>query len=166
MEKLLGRHLGKSEQLINDAEAKMALAEPGFAIVWIGHNNSRTEIVKKVNGCQVTLAENDDRWTVTAANIKEGIDKAVALQMAVGTILERGRCYVLDAERITLHVWHKDINVVENIKTTYGGNYYRHGSGFLYACSNRKILKQMWRAVAPRIRDFENSRLTLLGDVE
>ena len=166
METQSARRLGKSAELIANADASLALAQPGERIS-IATDDGWITVIKKQKGCAVTLVENGDKWTIQAANIKEGIQNVTAMQAAVLTILERGRAYILkDGERITLHVWHKDVNVVQNIKDVYGGNYYRHGSGFLYACSNRKILKKMWRSVNPRITDFENSRLTLLGDVE
>lgn len=166
MEIKSGKRLGKSAETLAEADAWLAMAHPGErATIAIG--DGWITVVKKHNGCTISVSEANDRWTIQAANIADGLTQITAKQAAVYTILERGRAYILkDGERITLHVWHKDVNVVQNIKEVYGGNYYRHGSGFLYACSSRKILKEIWRSVNPRITDFEESRLTLLGDVE
>lgn len=166
METKSGRRLGKSSETIAQADAWLAMAQPGQG-TYIVTGEGMITAVKRQNGCTVTMVANNDRWTVEAANIEDGVKQVTAVRAAVYTILERGRAYRLeDGERITLHVWHKDVTVVQNIKDIYGGNFYRHGSGFLYACSSRKVLRKIWLAANPRITDFENSRLTLLGDVE
>lgn len=166
MEIKSGRRLGKSAETIAQADAYLATAQPGEGC-YIATGEGMITAVKRQYGCAVTMVADNDRWTVVGINIEDGVKKVTAKRAAVYTILERGRAYILqDGERITLHIWHKDVTVVQNIKDVYGGNFYRHGSGFLFACSSRKVLREIWRAVNPRITDFENSRLTLLGDVE
>jgi hypothetical protein len=73
--------------------------------------------------------------------------KLAKMQDAILTIAEQGRAYKVGGSRITLHVWNKDYTQLDALKEVFGGNHYPHGSGSLWICSKRDVLKEIWEAV-------------------
>ena len=63
------------------------------------------------------------------------------------TIAQKGRAYKIGEGRLTVQVWSKDYTMLNTVKEVFGGNYYRHGSGFIWACSKRSQLVAIWEGI-------------------
>lgn len=132
MEKLFVQRLGKSAEKLAMTEAYFATAEIGYQAA-IVRPEGNYHIVKTSRGYQITY-----QGIVTrAASVTEGIRVATKTIDAYNTLKEKVRAYPVKNGRIALHVWTKDMGRLDVLKEIVGGNYYRHGSGFLWVCSKR-----------------------------
>lgn len=70
-------------------------------------------------------------------------------------VIKLGRAYKnKDGKRITLHVFSKQAVKLDQVCRLLGGNYYRHGSGFLWIMGNKSQLVKVYQLVRPSLIDI------------
>jgi hypothetical protein len=161
MEIRLGKRLGRTAEMLAAVETTLAQSITGQASV---HIDTKTKVtaVKGLDGITVIVKTADGTWRTKAASLDQGLEHIIKVQDAVATIVERGRTYRTQAGGISLHVWDKNVAVLKNVKEVFGGNYYRHKSGLVWMCSNRRVLKDVWVTTAPYLDNGSRERLALL----
>ena len=134
------KRLGRTVDDLKWAEITLAQKPLGALIILDG-----VYLVKKLDGIQAYDKVNN--LIVTGGGVVDAMTKLAKMQDAVLTIDQQGRAYRVGNSRITLHIWNKDYTRLESLKEVFGGNYYTHGSGSLWICSKRGVLKEIWEAV-------------------
>lgn len=116
-------------------------------------------------GVHVQILHDDGTpaYEVHAGNLFEAVAKMNAHRDAALAIAERGRAYPLKNGRVTVHLFSKDVGLLKNAKDSFGGNYYRHGSGFTWMASSKRSLDLIFRAIKPLLK--EKHGLTALVDL-
>lgn len=149
------QHSGRTQELIKKTEVWFAQASIGtVGIVDDIH------IHKRANGYYAY--DGDFDIDVMAGGVADALAKIARLKDAILTVADKGRAYKTNNDRVTVHVWSKNVGVLKNVKEAFGGNYYRHGSGLTWMCSRRSDLTYLWKVVSPHLPD--NHKLTLLED--
>jgi hypothetical protein len=146
---------GKTFELIEEAEAEFARASVGSVGVVQG-----IHIHKRIDGYYAYDGEFD--IDIKAGGIADALAKLAKLKDAILTVAGKGRAYRANNNRVTVHVWSKDVGVLRNVKEAFGGNYYRHGSGMTWMCSKKSDLTYLWKVVNPHLPD--NHKLELLEE--
>jgi hypothetical protein len=76
------------------------------------------------------------------------------MERAARYIAAHGRSYRSHkGKRVTLQIFTKQVRKLEEVRRLFGGNYYRHLSGFIWAVSKKDVLIQVARAVQPVVVD-------------
>lgn len=144
MEMSSPRRLGKTAKALQQLEEKMAAGPVGCSAIMLSPSDS-VYFVKGIDGVHAV----SPHFRVTGGGVIDALNKLSRLRVATLTVAEKGRAYKVGKNRLSLHVWSKDRTVLDTLKETFGGNYYRHGSGFVWMCSKRSILYDIWVAVRP-----------------
>lgn len=140
MAKQFEKRLGRTADDLKWAEITLAQKPLGALIVLDG-----VYLVKKLDGIQAY--DKINHLTVSGGGVVDAMTKLTKMQDAILTVSEQGRAYKVGDSRITLHVWNKDYTKLDTLKEVFGGNHYPHGSGSLWICSKRDVLKDIWKAV-------------------
>ncbi len=140
MAKQFEKRLGRTADDLNKVELELAQMSIGGLIVV-----DEVYLVKKLDG--VHAYDKTSNLKVSGGGVVDVMTKLTKMQDAVLTIAQQGRAYKVTPIRITLHVWDKDYTRLDGLKEVFGGNYYTHGSGSLWICSKRGVLKEIWEAV-------------------
>ncbi len=156
MENSYVRRLGKTQTAIEEAEVFMAQAKDG-TLVAIGSARLERTIVG------VHAYDEEYGFEVIAGGVGDALSKLMRVKDALLTVAQRGRAYSVADNRVTVHVWSKDVGVLKNVKEAFGGNYYKHGSGLTWMCSKRSHLEHMWKVVSPHLPP--NHRMQLLEEM-
>ena len=64
-------------------------------------------------------------------------------------VLERGRGYLYKGKYPQVTIFTKSLVDIYKLKTTYGGNYYKHNTGFVWMITNRYQLRLLLKAISP-----------------
>ena len=140
MAKQFEKRLGRTADDLKWAEITLAQKPLGALIILDG-----VYLVKKLDGIQAY--DKVSNLVVSGGGVVDAMTKLTKLEDAVLTIAQQGRAYKVNPSRITLHVWSKDYTRLDSLKEVFGGNYYNHGSGSLWICSKRGVLREIWEAV-------------------
>ena len=140
MAKQFEKRLGKTVEDLKKVELELAQMPLGGLIIV-----DEVYLVKKLDG--VRAYDKTSNLKVSGGGVIDVMTKLTKMQDAVLTIAQQGRAYKVNPSRITLHVWNKDYTRLDSLKEVFGGNYYNHGSGSLWICSKRDVLKEIWEAV-------------------
>jgi len=143
MENQYGRRLGKTSILIQKAEAHMANAPIG-TLVHFGD----VVLVRTLEG--ITATDNG-KFEAKGGGVADALAKLSKVIDATLTITQKGRAYRIGEDRLTVQIWSKDYTMLDTVKEVFGGNYYRHGSGFIWACSKRSQLMNVWEGVKDHV---------------
>ncbi len=141
MEKQYGRRLGKTVDMIEQIEVSMSDAPIGT--VAIIHD---VEIVKRLDGYFAKYIKHGD-LSALGGGVMDVLTKLSKVRDAAVTVAQKGTAYNVKNGRLAVQVWSKDYTRLDTVKEVFGGNYYRHGSGFVWACSKRADLVAMWKSV-------------------
>lgn len=151
-----GKRLGKTQTIIEQLEVDMAQARNG-TLAAVGD----VELFKNMRGIYAYDIGFD--IGVQAGGVADALSQITRIKDAVLTVAQKGRAYGVGDTRVTVHVWSKDVAVLKNVKEAFGGNYYRHGSGFTWMCSKQSHLVRVWKLVSPHLPP--NHRLELLEEM-
>jgi hypothetical protein len=86
-------------------------------------------------------------------------EAAEALREAEEVVLIKGRTYPYHGRYLQIQVFTKWLTEVNLLVQRFGGNYYKHGTGFVWVLANRQKLLQMVDALQekfPSENGFEN----------
>ncbi len=154
MENQYGRRLGKTSIIIQKVEAHMANA-PAGTLVHFGD----VVLMRTLEGITAT---NNEMFKAKGGGVADVLTKLSKTIDATLTVAQKGRAYKIGENRLTVQVWSKDYTMLATVKEVFGGNYYRHGSGFIWACSKRSQLMDMWEGIWYHVK---GDNLTLLEEM-
>ncbi len=140
MAKQFEKRLGRTADDLNKIELELAQMPIGGLIIV-----DDVYLVKKLDG--VRAYDRNSILKVSGGGVVDVMTKLTKMQDAILTIAQQGRAYKVGPTRITLHVWNKDYTRLAVLKEVFGGNYYNHGSGSLWICSKRAVLRDIWEKV-------------------
>ena len=154
MENQYGRRLGRTSIVVQKIELHMADAPIGTLIHFVD-----VQLVRTLEGI---TAEDDGGFTAKGGGVADALIRLSKVKDATLTVAQKGRAYKIGEDRLTVQVWSKDYTMLDTVKEVFGGNYYRHGSGFIWACSKRSQLMDVWKGVKPYV---EGDNLMLLEEM-
>ena len=140
MAKQFEKRLGKTVEDLKKVELALAQMPLGALI-----NVEDVYLVKKLDG--IRAYDKNSNLKVSGGGVVDVMTKLSKMQDAILTVAQQGRAYKVGPLRITLHVWSKDYTRLDTLKEVFGGNHYPHGSGSLWICSKRDVLREIWEAV-------------------
>jgi hypothetical protein len=155
MENKYTLRLGKQAALVVQAEQAFLVADVGYTMVMARAKGPNFVFTKEIDGVTVK----SPAGTFKGANIMDALNKATQVEDATLAVAGRARSYNLKNNRIAVHLWGKDAALLRVLKEVFGGNYYRHGSGYLWICSKRDQLERVWEAVQPHLDEEAKNRL-------
>lgn len=154
MENQYGRRLGRTSIVVQKIESHMANAPIG-TLVHFGD----VQLIRTLEGI---TASDSKEFTAKGGGVVDALTRLSKVIDATLTVVQKGRAYKIGEDRLTVQVWSKDYTMLDTVKEVFGGNYYRHGSGFIWACSKRSQLMNMWESVRLHL---ERDNLTSLEEM-
>jgi hypothetical protein len=106
------------------------------------------QVVRTLEGITAT---NNEKFEAKGGGVADALIRLSKTVDATLTIAQKGRAYKIGENRLTVQVWSKDYTMLNTVKEVFGGNYYRHGSGFIWACSKRSQLMNVWKGVKDHV---------------
>ncbi len=132
--------LAKLTSLITAIDAKLPYAFPGEVLDTSAFNMDII-VQKTLTGVIVyVLTEDGKREQAHGLTLEAAFKRSIQAEDAQLLISEKGRVYRTKTG-IALRVWHKDVDRLQVLIDVYGGNYYRHQSGFVWVCARRATLR-------------------------
>lgn len=155
METKSKRRLGKKARQLTQLEVAFAAADVGYEAVIARQRRPSLTLTKRIDGVVATSESGE----VEGASVQDVLNKLSRIEDATNNVARHGRSYNLQNDRIAVHLWSKDASALKVLKEVFGGNYYRHGSGFLWICSKRSQLQKVWEAIQPYLDEEAETRL-------
>lgn len=81
-----------------------------------------------------------------------------SLERAAQIVVERGRVYVQRKRYIVVTVFSKSITELDGLCRAFGGNYYRHGVGYIWALGRKEDVHRLAELVQPHMREESSLR--------